>query len=108
MTFISHYGEIPNDSVENYIKILINKTYKILPMKEEELPTLKSYIESYLRELIGAHIFLFNEDNKQLMVLISTMTYLANSEYDVSVCRKEVFKCIHILQDISNSLNNKE
>lgn len=106
--FMSRYGEIPMNAVENYVKVLINKTYKILPMKEEELPTLKSYIESYLRELIGAHLFLFNDDNGQVMVLISTMTYLANNDYDVAVCRREVFKCIHILQDIINTLGDKE
>jgi len=43
------YGLISNESFCRYFEFLINKTYKILPMKEENCKTLKAYLESYLR-----------------------------------------------------------
>ena len=47
------YGLLPKENFCKYFEFLINKTYKILPLKEEKSDTLKSYLESYLRELIG-------------------------------------------------------
>ena len=47
------YGLIPEENFCKYFEFLISKTYKILPLKEENSSTLKSYLESYLRELIG-------------------------------------------------------
>lgn len=96
------YGLIPEENFCNYFKFLINKTYKILPLKEEESDTLKSYLESYQRELIG------NKDLISIMVnepkfitLLNILQYLISEDYSVKVCKKEVFKCIHILEDIN-------
>ena len=47
------YGLLPKENFCRYFEFLINKTYKILPLKEEKSDTLKSYLESYQRELIG-------------------------------------------------------
>lgn len=96
------YGELPARSLKNYMRSLIDKTYKILPMKEENSPTLKSYLQSYLVELIGCQeLILLLSDEPQFMSIIMTITYLANDDYDVAKCKKEVFKCIHTLGVIS-------
>lgn len=97
------YGLIPKESFCNYFNFLINKTYKILPLKEENSETLKAYLESFLRELIGNKDLvpiLVNEP--KFITLLNTMQYLASEEYTVSECRKEVFKCINILKEVNN------
>ena len=42
------YGLLPKENFFRYFEFLINKTYKILPLKEENSDTLKSYLESSL------------------------------------------------------------
>lgn len=95
------YGEIPAENLSNYFEMLINKTFKILPMKESKTDTLKSYIDSFLTELIGnAALLEAMRKEPAFISLLATVSYLANCDYDVSVCKKEVFKCIHLLKDI--------
>jgi hypothetical protein len=97
-----NYGSLPKESFCNYFNFLINKTYKILPMKEENSRTLKLYLESYLRELVGnqelVHV-LVNEP--QFVTVLNTIQFLISEDYTVDVCRKEVFKCIRILEQIN-------
>ena len=96
------YGLIPNESFCNYFKFLINKTYKILPLKEENSETLKSYLESYLRELIGNKelvSILVNEP--KFITVLNTMQFLIAEDYSTNICKKEVFKCIRILEEIN-------
>lgn len=96
------YGLIPKENFCNYFKFLINRTYKILPLKEEKSDTLKSYLESYQRELIGNKelvSILVNEP--KFISVLNTMQYLISEEYTDAVCKKEVFKCIHILEEIN-------
>lgn len=96
------YGEIPKESFCRYFNFLINKTYKILPMKEENSLTLQSYLESYLRELIGNKT-LINAliDEPKFISILNSMEYLISEEYSVDTCKKEVFKCIHMLEEIN-------
>ncbi len=98
------YGDIPDRSIKAYLKALINKTYKILPMKEENSSTLKLYIEGFVRELTGfMNLFDFLIEDQQFMTLITTLVYLASEDYDNLICKKEVFKCIHIVEHIEKS-----
>ncbi len=100
----TRYGDIPEVTVKNYFKSLVGKTYKILPMKEENSKTLKSYIESYCVELLGVKLLIEVLQNEpQFLSLLSILTYLANGEYNNSVCKREVFKCIRIINSISES-----
>lgn len=100
---ITNYGEIPDIALYSYMKSLIGKTYKILPMKEENSPTLKSYINSYIVELIGfKNLVSFLCADQQFLTLITTLVYLATEDYDKHLCKKEVFKCIHIVDGLNN------
>lgn len=96
------YGLLPSESFCRYFEFLINKTYKILPMKEEKSKTLKAYLESYLRELIGNRELvgvLVNEP--QFITVLNTIQFLISEEYSNEVCKKEVFKCIRLLEKIN-------
>lgn len=97
------YGLIPNENFCRYFKFLINKTYKILPLKEANADTLQSYLESYLRELIGnKELIKFLVNEPRFITVLNTMQYLISEEYTISVCKREVFKCIHILEEIND------
>ena len=96
------YGLLPKENFCRYFEFLINKTYKILPLKEEKSDTLKSYLESYQRELIGNMdlVPLLVKEPKFITVL-NTIQYLISEEYSDKVCKREVFKCIRILEEIN-------
>ncbi len=96
------YGLLPKENFCRYFEFLINKTYKILPLKEENSDTLKSYLESYQRELIGNMDLvplLVNEP--KFITVLNTIQYLISEEYSDKVCKREVFKCIRILEEIN-------
>lgn len=97
------YGLIPKENFCRYFEFLIDKTYKILPLKEEKSDTLKSYLESYLRELIGnKELITILVDEPKFITVLNTMQFLISEDYTDKVCKKEVFKCIRILDEINN------
>lgn len=96
------YGLIPRESFCNYFNFLINKTYKILPLKEEKSSTLTSYLESYLRELIGnKELVSVLVHEPKFITILNTLEFLISEEYSIKTCKKEVFKCIRILEEIN-------
>lgn len=96
------YGLLPKENFCRYFEFLINKTYKILPLKEEKSDTLKSYLESYQRELIGnMDLIPLLVDEPKFVTLLNTMQFLIAEEYSDKVCKREVFKCIRILEEIN-------
>ena len=96
------YGLLPKENFCRYFEFLINKTYKILPLKEEKSDTLKSYLESYQRELIGnMNLIPLLVDEPKFITLLNTMQFLIAEEYSDKVCKREVFKCIRILEEIN-------
>ena len=97
------YGMLPKENFCKYFNYLINKTYKILPLKEENSITLISYLESYQRELIGNRDLLYALVDEPLFVtVLNTIQYLISENYSNEVCKTEVFKCIKILKDINH------
>lgn len=100
---MSVYGEIPDKNLSQYFKSLVGKTFKILPLYEEDSSTLPSYLKSYQRELIG-NSYLFTElsNEPKFITLLATIEYLASSNYNHDVCKSEVLKCTNIINDINN------
>lgn len=97
------YGLIPKESFCRYFNFLINKTYKILPLKEENSITLKNYLESFQRELIGNKSLVYLLVDEPLFIsVLNTIQYLISEEYSTKICKQEVFKCIQILQSIND------
>ena len=99
----SVYGEIPNENMSQYFKYLVGKTFKILPLYEENSDTLPSYLKSYQRELIGdSQLFMELSNEPKFITLLATIEFLSNCEYDHDTCKSEVLKCTNIINDINN------
>lgn len=96
------YGELSKKSLQRYCKFLINKVYKILPMKEEKCDTLKQYLESLQVELIGnSQLLEFLVDEPQFISLLNIIQYLISDNYDNKVCKREVFKAINLIEEVN-------
>lgn len=97
------YGELPKKSLEEYAKYLINKVYKILPMKEENCKTLTQYLEGLQVELIGnSELITILSNEPKFISLLNIIQYLISQDYDNKMCKREVFKAINLIENISS------
>lgn len=101
--------ELPDKLVQKYLKSLIGQFYKILPIKESGEPSLKKYMESLQREMIGCHnlILAINHD-EMYMILLATLQYLIDHDCDVHTVKSEVFKAINICKKLQGKYGAEE
>lgn len=99
---MSKYGYVSDSNYEAYQKSVIGRVYAILPMKEENVSTVKEYIEALNRELVE-HIEVFNRSERILAVvcILNGIKY----EQDHAVYRKEVLRCCKIISEIGGERN---
>lgn len=89
------------EALNNYLKALINKVYKILPMKEEENKTLQCYLTGLEHELVGCYQLHFElVKEPRFLSVINIVKYLETNEYDCKTAKREVFKAIRLIEDI--------
>lgn len=97
----THNIEISNQLVNNQIGDLVNRFYKILPIKESGEATLHQYLLSLQREMLGCHnlVSAFQHDDRYLS-LLSILQYFIDYEPDVQIVKSDVFKAINILKKL--------
>lgn len=97
----SNNTEVNDRMVSNYINTLVNRFYKILPIKESGEDTLKRYLEGLQREMIGLRdlITLIHDDDRYL-TLLTIIQYFIDHDTDVATVRTDVFKAISILKKL--------
>lgn len=105
MTVETRMGtEICNDAIASYFGSLINKFFKILPIKEQQCETLNIYIDSLQGEILGGKSFIPEfETNEAYLTLLFILEFLLREQPDVKVVKREVFRAIGIcnrLKDI--------
>lgn len=94
--------EINSKMFQNYIKALINKFFKILPMWEQCEGTaddsLITYMQSFQAELLGCKELVFEiKSDEAYLTLIAILQYLIdNPSLTVKTVRREVFKAISL------------
>lgn len=94
-------NKLPDGALKSYLQNLINRVFKILPLKEEQCATLTSYLLSLRNELVGCYkISPILESKPQFTAVVCIIEYLATEEYDESVCKREVFKAIGLIESI--------
>lgn len=94
--------QIPEEALTTYLKALIDKVYKILPMKEENSDTLTCYLTGLIHELTGCyqlHYELVGEP--RFLSVVNIVKYLESNEYDTATCKREVFKAIRLIQNMT-------
>lgn len=99
---MTSYGvPIEREMLTKRLNGLVNKFYKILPIRESEEPTLNKYLLSLQREMLGSQslIIALNNDERYL-ILMSILQYMLDNECSVDVIRSEVFKAIGILKKL--------
>ena len=94
-------NDIPVAAHINYLKILISKIFKILPMKEQNVDTVNVHIDSLLMELMG-YTALFEEmhNDARLVTVICTLKALNETDIPHSAYKREIFKCIKCIEQL--------
>lgn len=89
----------------SYLETLKNRLFKIIPLFEENNEGIYKYIDSLLFEL-GGMIYVVKElkNNSMFLSLIATLESLLDEslagEYNISLVRREVFRCLNIVEKL--------
>lgn len=105
---MSNECRLPIKALKSYLRHLINKVYKILPMKEEGCKTIKPYLLSLENELIGCYdLWEILDDNPNFTAIINIIEYLLSEQYDIETCKREVFKAIHLIEIVEKDIEKE-
>lgn len=111
MTVDTSYGVPMEGAVfQNYVRSLVNKFFKILPIREQEDENLKTYMESLQCELIGCRslIAAVNADPLYMSMLCLLQSLIDHADAPVSTFRREVFKAISICNKLKSKYATAE
>ena len=97
-------------SIRNYMRSLVDRFFKILPLWEEGEETLPAYLDSMLIELSGFRSMMFAlHHDHEFVTLIAIIQYLIdNPETTPRTVRREVFRAISICNKLSAKYGTKE
>lgn len=89
---------ISEEMLCNYFKFLVNRFFKILPIRENNEKTLSVYVKSLQTELLGCKDFVIrlNHDSSVLTLLSILQFFIDNPECPVEDVKREVFRAINI------------
>lgn len=98
---MNHNDWLSDVMFERYMSNLINRFYKILPIRENEPGTLRDYVSSLQLEMQGCKelIVALNNDDRYLS-LLSILQYMKCHDMDVRDVRREVFRAINIVKKL--------
>lgn len=99
MMFSTHDGiELSDTAILRYFDTLVNSFFKVLPMREQEEPSLHTYLESFKVELSGlGNLVEPIGCDPQFLTLLAILEYLTDTpDVSVKVTRREVFRAISI------------
>lgn len=101
-------GDIPAETVSVFLNGAVGKVFKILPIREQECPSLGTYIESLQDELLGFMWYIGDRtESAQVLSVISILQFLRDAEPDVHIVKREVFKAIGILKRLDFSFEGE-
>lgn len=101
--------ELSRELLLNKLDDMVNQFYKILPLYENKSPTLHSYMESFMRELLGNKNLINDLKNDGLyLTLLGTLQFLIDNDCEVRVVKSDVFKAISIIKKLQKKYGNSE
>lgn len=94
------YNKVDLEHVKIYLESLVNKVFKLLPLREQKSETLSLYHESLMFELTGfSSVFINIGISSEYVSLISSLEGLL-SIHDLGAYRRKVFECINTVKRI--------
>lgn len=89
---------ISNELMENYLKTLVNRFFKILPIREQDDDSLPIYLRSLQMEVLGSQNLITSfQNNANFITLASILQYLIdNPDCSIKAVRREVFHAISL------------
>ena len=96
--------------ISKYFKMIVNHFFKILPLKESGDPSLSTYMQSFLNELLGyKELISAINDDPQYLSLLAILQYLIDTpECSVTALRREVFRAISICNKLEARYNSMQ
>ena len=91
-------AELSPEVVSNYLRYLVNRFFKILPIREAKDPSISAYLSALQRELLGCGnlIKYLNNDAQYISLLAKLQWMIDNPDYRFAEFRSEVFDAITI------------
>lgn len=89
--------------LRNYIRSLIDRVFKILPLWESREPSLPVYLESLQGELAGCREFVRSiHEDRAFLSILSILQYLIDTpQCGVKRVKREVFRCISLCNELA-------
>lgn len=84
--------------LSGYMRSLVNRFFKILPIRESGEDSLETYMRSLLSELLGfKELIVAVHEDSEFVSLLNILQYLIdNPECSLVVVKREVFRAISI------------
>ena len=100
---IKRNGSIEDDAIKSNIRRLLNQTFKLLPLREEESDWGKS-LDSILEELTGMDSLLTGK-HEILFSLLCKLEglYSLTKKEDFPLYRKIIFECLTLFEELKES-----
>lgn len=90
---MNQVGLVTDTQLDAYLTKLIGRIFKIIPMNEERVGTLDTYVDSLLREILGnAKLFL----GEELLSVSGTLNGLDYKNH--KSLKSDVFKAIELIE----------
>lgn len=99
---------LDSETIEKYFRNLVNMFYKILPMREENEPSLMTYMSSLQAELLGCKSLIkaLDNDPSYTSLLFILQFLIDNTDADHAKVRREIFRAISICNKIADKYSN--
>ena len=99
---MTKYGDnISDEMIAAYMGDLVNRFYKILPIKENEEDTMQLYAGSLLRELSGfKELMAAMHGDDRFVSLLAILEHFTNGESDLAAVKSDVFRAINIIKKL--------
>lgn len=92
---MTHFSLVSTWQLDAYLSKLIGRVFKIIPMNEEQVGTLDTYVDSLTREIFGNSKVFFGEE---LLSICGTLKGLDYSNH--KSLKSDVFKAIEIIEKV--------
>lgn len=97
-----------NEIIEKDFKKIINQTYKLLPMREQQKDW-KKPLQTIIQELVGMKRLFLGWQEDSFFVLLCKLEgmFELTQEKDFSLYRRTIFECLSLLGELKNNVNER-